>query len=114
MTDLCASSSSRSSHGINSASLTEVFKRELVTMSTSVHVENSGRLWGALGPIGVHSTAENCSDPLCRRRSSLFQEARSNSKLKLSRRVLMRWPTNSPHVESVWPVACQTELDRLV
>lgn len=75
MTDLCASSSSRSSHGINSASLTEVFKRELVTMSTSVHVENSERLLGALGPIGVHSTAENCSDPLCRRRSSLFQEA---------------------------------------
>ena len=52
----------------------EVFKRELVTMSTSVHVENSERLLGVFGPIRVHSTAENCSNPLCRRRSSLFQE----------------------------------------
>ena len=51
MTELlcAASSSSRSSHGINSASLTEVFKRELVTMSTSVHVETLsgyGAHWG--------------------------------------------------------------------
>ena len=40
-------------------------------------MENSERLLGAFWPIRVHSTAENCSDPLCCRRSSLFQEALS-------------------------------------
>jgi hypothetical protein len=44
----------------------EVFKRELVTMLTPVHVENVGRLLGAFGPVRRHFTARNCSDPLQR------------------------------------------------
>jgi len=42
----------------------EVCKRELVTMFSSAHVENSERLLGVFGPIRVHSTAENRADPL--------------------------------------------------
>ena len=53
----------------------KVLKRELITMLTSVHVENSGRLLGANEPNLVHLIRENCSHPLHRSRSGFSQEA---------------------------------------
>jgi hypothetical protein len=38
----------------------EVFERELMTMLTSVHVENSRPLLGSDRPLHAHFTAENC------------------------------------------------------
>ncbi len=38
----------------------EVFERELMTMLTSVHVENSGSLWGSNRPVCAHFTVKNC------------------------------------------------------
>jgi hypothetical protein len=37
----------------------EILKRELMARLTSVHVENSGKLLGDIGPIGMHSTDES-------------------------------------------------------
>ena len=56
----------------------EVFERELMTRLASIHVENSGRLFGRNDPICVHSTDKNCADPLRCRRSGLSQEALIN------------------------------------
>ncbi len=53
----------------------EVFKRELMTRLTSVLAENSGRLFGHNRPVCVHSNGRNCSDPLQRKRSGVYQEA---------------------------------------
>ena len=53
----------------------EVFKRELMTRLASVHVENSGRLFGRNRRICEHFTGRNRSDPLRRRRSRLSEEA---------------------------------------
>jgi hypothetical protein len=38
----------------------EVFERELMTMLTSVHVENSEQGLGSNRPVHVHFTAKNC------------------------------------------------------
>jgi hypothetical protein len=38
----------------------EIFKRELMTMLTSVHVENSGQHLGSKRPIHAHFTAKDC------------------------------------------------------
>ena len=53
----------------------EVLERELITMLTSVHVENSWRLLGANEPNLVHFGRENCSHPLRRSGSGFSQEA---------------------------------------
>jgi hypothetical protein len=53
----------------------EVFERELITMLTPVHVENSERLLGVYGPVREHFTAKNRSYPLRRSGSDLLQEA---------------------------------------
>ena len=42
----------------------EVFKRELITMLVSIHVENSGRLLGANKPIPKQFTDDNRSKSL--------------------------------------------------
>jgi len=47
-------------------------------MLAPIHVENSGRVLGANGPICVHFTIRNCSHPLHRSRFGLIQEAQMN------------------------------------
>jgi hypothetical protein len=44
-------------------------------MLASIHVENSGLLFGEIGPNRAHSTSKNCSDPLRHSRFALSQEA---------------------------------------
>jgi hypothetical protein len=53
----------------------EILERELITMLAPIHVENSGQLLGANGPICVHFTARTCSNPLRCNWSGLIQEA---------------------------------------
>jgi hypothetical protein len=53
----------------------EVFKRELLTMLTPIHVENSGPLLGSDQPVHAQSTVRNCQDPLHCSGSALIQEA---------------------------------------
>jgi len=53
----------------------DVLERELITMLTSVHVENSGQLLGTNEPNLVHLNRKNCSHPLRRNGSGFFQEA---------------------------------------
>jgi hypothetical protein len=56
----------------------EVFERELMSVLTSVHVENSGQRLGSNQPICAHFTAKNCSDQLRHSWSGLLQEAPSS------------------------------------
>ena len=58
------------------------FRREPVTMLTSVHVENSERLLGAFGPIRKHFTARFCFHPLRCSGSGLLQEARNSKSMR--------------------------------
>jgi len=53
----------------------KVFERELMTILTLVHVENSGPLLGSNRPIGAHFTAKNYWDPLRCNRSALIRKA---------------------------------------
>ena len=48
-------------------------------MLAPIHVENSGQLLGANGPICVHFTARNSSHPLRRNWFGLIQEALLNA-----------------------------------
>ena len=53
----------------------EVLKRELVSMLTSIHVDNPERLLGAFEPVRKHFTVEDHSDPWRCSGSGPLQEA---------------------------------------
>ena len=87
----------------------EVFKRELMTRLASVHVENSGRLFGRNRRICAHFTGRKCTDPLRRRRSGLSQEP-PHGEAQAANRAKPEClpPTHSPDTSSIatgFPVA---------
>jgi hypothetical protein len=53
----------------------EIFERELMTMLTPVHVENSGARLGSDRPAFAHFTVKKCRYPLHCSGSDLIQEA---------------------------------------